>query len=304
MILRMQDLETTERQYWLQHLVAPRPIGFVSSIDLKGNANLSPFSFFNLFSAEPPLIIFSPSRRVRDRSVKHTLENVQQVGEIVINMVDYSMVEQASLSSCDYPRGTDEFVKAGFTRESALYVQPPMVRESPAKLECRIKEIKSLGEEGGAGQLVIGEVICVHIQDRLVTADNRIDQRNLDLVGRLGENWYCRTGESNLFWVQKPGRVCGIGMDALPAVIRNSALLTGNQLARLAGVPVLPVLDTVNRDTTADCIVQSNREFGGLSKKLQVYAADLLDQGLVEKAWQVLLLLEMEGRKLTLPGEE
>src|SRR6476620_11009139 len=167
MIFDLSELKPGEKQYYLQHVVAPRPICFASTIDLEGNANLSPFSFFNLFSTNPPVVIFSPSRRVRNNTVKHTLENIMQVPEVVINILTYDMVQQTSLASCDYPKEVDEFVKAGFTKETALKVRPPMVKESKAKLECKVLDVRSLGSEGGAGQLVICEVICLHIDDSL-----------------------------------------------------------------------------------------------------------------------------------------
>ncbi|HEU4471267.1 MAG TPA: flavin reductase family protein, partial [Flavisolibacter sp.] len=173
MILDLEALKPAEKQYYLQHVVAPRPICFASTIDNEGNANLSPFSFFNMFSSQPPIVIFSPSRRVRDNTTKHSLQNVFEVPEVVINIVTYDMVQQTSLSSCEYPKGTDEFVKAGFSKEPATLVRPPMVKESKVKLECRVLEVKSLGEEGGAGQLVICEVLRMHIDDSLLTADKK-----------------------------------------------------------------------------------------------------------------------------------
>src|SRR5215213_4275943 len=165
MIIDLKDISTAERQNYLQHAVAPRPICFASTIDNEGNVNLSPFSFFNLFSTHPPVVVFSPSRRVRNNTVKHTLENLLQVPEVVINIVTYDMVQQTSLASCDYPKGTDEFIKAGFTKEPATVVKPPMVKESKAKLECKVLEVKSLGEQGGAGQLVICEVLRLHLNN-------------------------------------------------------------------------------------------------------------------------------------------
>src|SRR5688500_16855212 len=165
MLIHLSDLSAADKQLWLQHAIAPRPICFAATIDAAGNVNLSPFSFFNLFSSNPPVVIFSPARRVRDNTTKHSLQNVLEVPEVVINIVTYDMVQQTSLASCEYPKGMDEFVKAGFTKEPATRVKPPMVKEAKAKLECKVLEVKSLGSEGGAGQLVICEVLCLHIND-------------------------------------------------------------------------------------------------------------------------------------------
>src|SRR6187549_2393128 len=223
MILDLKDLKTAERQYYLQHVIAPRPICFASTIDKSGNVNLSPFSFFNLFSSNPPVVIFSPARRVRDNTTKHSLQNVEEVKEVVINIVDFDMVQQTSLASCEFPKGTNEFTKAGFTAENATLVRPSMVKESKVKLECKVLEIKPLGTEGGAGNLVICEVLCMHIDESILDENNRIDQRKLHHVARLGGDWYCRVDESNLFKVAKPNMQLGIGVDALPETILKSS---------------------------------------------------------------------------------
>jgi len=242
MELLLKDLTTPQRQNWLQHAIGPRPICFASTMDKDGNINLSPFSFFNMFSTQPPIVVFSPSRRVRDNSNKHSLENVLQVPEVVINIVDDEMVEQASLASCEYPRGVNEFVKSGFTMIPSELVKPPRVKESKVQMECRVLEVKSLGEEGGAGNLVICEVILMHIDDSILNDDgSMIDQKKLHHVARLGGHWYCRVNESNLFIVEKPNMQLGIGIDALPDAIRNSRILTGNQLAKLANVHETPL---------------------------------------------------------------
>ncbi|MFN2440599.1 MAG: flavin reductase family protein, partial [Chitinophagaceae bacterium] len=209
MTFDLASLQPYEKQYYLQHIIAPRPICFASTIDAAGNVNLSPFSFFNLFSSNPPVVIFSPSRRVRDNTTKHTLQNVLEVPEVVINIVTYDMVQQTSLSSCEFPKDVDEFIKAGFTKEPATMVKPPMVKESKAKLECSVLEVKSLGENGGAGQLVICEVVCIHINDELLTEDNKIDQTKIEHVARLGGDWYCRVSAENLFKVAKPNTKLG-----------------------------------------------------------------------------------------------
>jgi len=287
----LAELPIMQKQAWLQHAIAPRPICFASTIDKQGNVNLSPFSFFNLFSSNPPIVVFSPARRGRDNTTKHTLENVLEVPECVINMVDYSMVQQMSLSSCEYPKGTDEFIKAGFTKEAASMVSPPMVKEAKIKLECKINEVKSLGEEGGAGQLVIAEVLCMHIDDSILNeAGNMIDQTKLELVARLGGDWYCKVSTDNLFKVAKPNTALGIGIDALPNSIKNSSFLTGNHLGQLANVHELPAIDPGFSDDRLKNIIQ----YYGLTpnemeQELHKYAAELLNQEKVQEAWQILL---------------
>src|SRR5215204_2209886 len=243
MILDLQELKPSEKQYYLQHVVAPRPICFASTIDKNGAVNLSPFSFFNMFSSHPPIVIFSPSRRVRDNTTKHTLQNVLEVPEVVINIVTYDMVQQTSLASCEYPKGTDEFSKAGFTKEPATFVKPPMVKESKVKMECKVLEVKSLGENGGAGQLVICEVLKLHLDQSLLDENKKFVQANLELIARLGGDYYCHVSKENLFVVPKPNSKLGIGIDALPESIRNSRLLTGNHLGILANVNEMPVVE-------------------------------------------------------------
>jgi flavin reductase (DIM6/NTAB) family NADH-FMN oxidoreductase RutF len=290
MVFDLSQLTTAEKQYYLQHVVAPRPICFASTIDKEGNVNLSPFSFFNLFSSEPPIVIFSPSRRVRDNTTKHSLENVLQVPEVVINIVTYDMVQQTSLASCEFAKGTDEFVKAGFTKEKATLVRPPMVKESKAKLECKVLEVKQLGESGGAGNLVICEVLMLHLDDSLLVDNKNFDQTKLELVARLGGDWYCHVSKENLFKVPKPNVKLGIGIDALPEVVRNSRILTGNQLGQLANVHEMPVIQPSFDDGHLKNIIQYfaiNPE--EMENELHRYAAQLLDKGQVDDAWQVLL---------------
>jgi flavin reductase (DIM6/NTAB) family NADH-FMN oxidoreductase RutF len=291
MYINLSEISSMEAQQWLQHAIAPRPICFAATMDAAGNVNLSPFSFFNLFSTRPPIVIFSPARRLRNNTTKHTLENVLEVPECTINIVDYSMVQQASLASCEFPKGVDEFIKTGFTKEAATLVQPPMVKEAKVKLECRVKEVKSLGDEGGAGQLIIAEVLCMHVNESILTEDGKmIDQRKLQLVARLGGDWYCKTDEANLFRVPKPNTQLGIGIDALPEHIRNSSLLTGNHLGMLGNVHELPVIDPSFADRRLREIVQYySVNPAEMEKELHRYAADLLDQGKTGEAWQVLL---------------
>jgi flavin reductase (DIM6/NTAB) family NADH-FMN oxidoreductase RutF len=293
MIFNLADLKASEKQYYLQHIVAPRPICFASTIDAEGNANLSPFSFFNLFSSQPPIVVFSPARRVRDNTIKHTLENVLAVPEVVINMVTYDLVQQTSLSSCEYPKGADEFVKAGLSKEAATLVRPPMVKEAKAKMECRVLEVKSLGAEGGAGQLVICEVLVVHIDDSLLDADKKIDQKKLDLVARLGGDWYCRVTSESLFTVPKPNTKLGIGIDALPESIRGSRYLSGNHLGMLANVHEPPFADPTFNDEHLKNIVQYySLNPSDMEREVHSYAAKLLDANKVAEAWQVLLMMD------------
>jgi flavin reductase (DIM6/NTAB) family NADH-FMN oxidoreductase RutF len=286
----LKDLSTLEVQHYLQSAIAPRPICFASTIDLAGNVNLSPFSFFNLFSINPPVVIFSPSRRVRDNTTKHSLENVREVPEVVINIVDYDMVQQMSLASCEFPKAVNEFIKAGFSAEPATRIRPPMVKESKVKMECIVKEIKSVGEKGGAGNLVICEVIVLHMNENILNAENKIDQRKLHQVARLGGDWYCRVNETNLFMVEKPNTKLGIGIDALPVNIRTSKILTGNHLGQLANLHAIPLIEPSFEDERLKNIVQYfHTNPDEMDKELHIYAAELLDNGKVHEAWQVLL---------------
>lgn len=290
MQIDLKDLKPVEKQYYLQHVVAPRPICFASTIDKEGNVNLSPFSFFNLFSSNPPILVFSPSRRVRDNTTKHTLQNVLEVPEVVINIVTYDMVQQTSLASCEYPKGTNEFIKAGFTEEPATLVKPPMVKESVVKMECKVVEVKPLGTEGGAGNLVICEVLRMHLDDSLFDENKKLDQRKIHHVSRLGGDWYCVVNEQNLFRVEKPNTQLGIGVDALPDSIRNSNFLTGNNLGQLANVHHFPETDPSFDDPHLKQIIQYySINPADMEKELHRYAAKLLDEGKVNAAWQVLL---------------
>lgn len=290
MIFDLKDLEIIERQYYLQTVVGPRPICFASTIDKEGNVNLSPFSFFNLFSSNPPVVIFSPARRVRNNTTKHTLENILEVPEVVINIVTYDMVYQVSLASCEYPKGVNEFVKTGFTAEPATLVKPPMVKESKVKLECKVIEVKPLGVEAGAGNLVICEVQRMHIDDSLLDENKKIDQRKINHVARLGAEWYCRVDKSNLFQVAKPNTELGIGVDALPLSIRNSKILTGNNIGQLANVHEMPVIDPSFEDTHLKNIIQYyGVDPDEMEKELHAYSKKLLDENKVLEAWQVLL---------------
>lgn len=290
MILDFSDLQPIDKQNYLQHAIGPRPICFASTIDKEGNINLSPFSFFNLFSVNPPIVVFSPSRRLRDNTTKHTLENILEVPEVAINIVDYDMVQQVSLSSCEYPKEVNEFIKAGLTQEPSTLIRPPMVKESKVKFECKVLEVKPLGSMNGSGNLVICEVIRMHINDSLLNENKMIDQRKLHHVARLGGNWYSRVDESNLFEVEKPNVKLGIGIDALPETIRNSKILTGNHLGQLANVHDYPNIDPSFDDEHLKQIVQYfSVNPDEMENELHKYAAILLDQGKVREAWQILL---------------
>lgn len=291
MKLVTSELTTVETQYYLQHIIAPRPICFASTVDKAGNVNLSPFSFFNMFSSNPPVVIFSPARRVRDNTTKHTLENLKEVPEVVINIVTYDMVQKVSLASCEYPKGTDEFIKAGFTKEPATIIAPPMVKECKAKLECKVLEIKPLGENGGAGQLVIAEVLVAHINDDLVDSNKKFQQEKLDLIARLGGDWYAKITPANLFKVEKPNVKLGIGIDVLPEHIKNSNILTGNHLGQLANVHEYPKPDPEFTDQRLEAIKHYFKS-NDITERLHQYAKELLDEGNVHHAWQVLLYTE------------
>ena len=281
-----------EKQYYLQHVIAPRPICFASTIDKQGHVNLSPFSFFNLFSTNPPIVIFSPSRRLRDNTTKHTLQNILEVPEVVINIVTYDMVQQTSLASCEFPKETNEFIKAGSTAIPATLVKPPMVKESKVNLECKVLEVKPLGTEGGAGNLVICEVLRMHIDDALLDENKKLDQRKINHVARLGGDWYCQVNEQNLFQVEKPNTQLGIGIDALPENIKNSNIRSGNNLGQLANVQELPVIDPAFDDDHLKQIIQYfNLNPDEMEKELHLYAKKLLDEGKLRDAWQVLLAI-------------
>lgn len=273
--------------------VAPRPIAFASTVDENGNVNLSPFSFFNAFSANPPILVFSPARRVRDNTTKHTLENVLKVPEVVINIVNYPIVEQMSLASTEYGEGVNEFVKAGFTEVASERIKPPRVKESPVAFECKVLEVKSMGDHGGAGNLIICEVVMAHVQDHLLTDDQKIDPTKLELVARMGGNWYTKTNSETMFEIPKPLTTMGIGFDQLPDNVRNSAVLTGNNLGRLANVEHLPgkdeILSIANEPEVSAILENFADDEESLEKELHLLAQKYLDSGQTEQAWQVIL---------------
>ena len=288
--LDLKNLKPADVQNYLQHAIAPRPICFASTVDSEGNVNLSPFSFFNLFSSNPPIVVFSPARRVRDNTTKHTLENVLAVPEVVINIVDYEMLQQVSLSSCEYPKGINEFVKAGFTEQKATVIKPPMVKEAKIKLECKVNQVIPLGTGGGAGNMVVAEVLVMHIDESVLNSEGKIDQRKLDLVARLGGNWYTRANADTIFEVEKPNTQLGIGVDSLPESIKNSKILTRNHLGQLANVHEYPFVDATFNDERLKNIIQYySINPDEMEAELHRYAAELLNTGKVSEAWQILL---------------
>ncbi|MCW3462673.1 flavin reductase family protein [Chitinophaga nivalis] len=284
------QVKTSELHAYLLGAVSPRPICFASTLDKDGRPNLSPFSFFNVFGANPPTLIFSPARRVRDNTVKHTLENIYATQEVVINVVSYAMVQQTSLASCEYPEGVNEFEKAGFTALPSEKIKPFRVKESPVQIECVVKQVIETGPNGGAGNLVICEAVMLHVNDEVLDAKGKIDPHKIDLVARMGGDYYCRASGSAVFEVPKPNTQLGIGVDALPLAIRTSSILTGNNLGLLGNVHEVPFVDATFSDDHLKNIIQyysiTPEE---MEKELHRYAQQLLDRGEVGAAWQILL---------------
>jgi flavin reductase (DIM6/NTAB) family NADH-FMN oxidoreductase RutF len=269
---------------YLLGAVAPRPIAFASTIDADGNPNLSPFSFFNVFGSNPPIMIFSPARRVRDNTTKHTLENALATKEVVINVVNYAIVQQMSLSSTEYPEGVNEFEKAGFTMLPSDEIKPFRVAESPVQFECKVKDVIFTGDEGGAGNLIVCEVVKIHIADDVLNENGAIDQHKIDLVARAGGSYYTRARDG-FFEIPKPISTLGIGVDTIPLEIRNSTVLTGNNLGMLGNIEQLPAEDTVNN------FRKEHPQFIGLEVvKKHTFAQEYLSKNDVESAWKVLLL--------------
>lgn len=279
-----KEIPTPKLHGYLLGAVAPRPIAFASTIDAEGNPNLSPFSFFNVFSANPPVMIFSPARRVRGNTTKHTLENAMATKEVVINVVTYSMAHQMSLSSSEYPQGVNEFEKAGFTMLKSDVVAPFRVAESPVQFECKVTEVIHLGNEGGAGNLIVCEVVRLHIDEVVLDENGAIDQHKIDLVARAGGSFYSRAKEG-FFEIPKPISTLGIGVSAISEDIRNSKILTGNDLGMLGNVEGLPSQDNV------DNFAKDNPKFIGLeTTKKHTFAKAFLNTNDIESAWKVLLI--------------
>lgn len=273
MTIDPKEIPIGKMHSYLLGAVAPRPIAFASTIDKEGNVNLSPFSFFNCFGANPPILIFSPARRGRDNTTKHSYENVLDVPEVVINIVNYAIVQQMSLASTEYPKGVNEFTKAGLTQVSSLVVKPPRVGEAPVAFECKVLQVIPTGTEGAAGNLVICEVVRMHIKDEILDDEGKIDPFKIDAVARMGGDWYCRANGEASFKVPKPLEKIGIGIDQLPAVLRNSKVLTGNDLGMLANVEKLPE----NSHTVSDDL------------KVHTQVHQLLEKSKIEEAWKMLV---------------
>lgn len=292
--LKVSELSILQLHSYLNHAIAPRPICLASTVDKAGNVNLSPFSFFNIFSTNPPVCVFSPSRSVRDNTTKHTLQNILEVPECVINIVDYDMVQQVSLSSVMYAKGVNEFIKSGLTPLASELVRPPRVAEAPVQLECVINQVISLGDTPGAGNLVLAEIKIIHIKDEILDAEGRIDQAKIDLVARLGGDWYCRVTEDNLFKVAKPNMKMCIGVDSLPHAIRNSRVLTGNNLGQLGNLEALPTDDAIEAYMQEPVIKELLDATIGDSQtrelQLHLKAKQLLEEERVEEALMVLLM--------------
>ena len=279
-----KEISTKQLHGYLLGAVAPRPIAFASTIDAEGNPNLSPFSFFNVFGTNPPLLIFSPSRRVKDNTTKHTLDNAIATKEVVINVVNYDIVQQMSLSSTEYPEGVNEFEKAGFTMLPSDKIKPFRVAESPVQFECKVNEVIATGNQGGAGNLIICEVVKIHVSNVILADDGSIDQYKIDLVARAGGNYYTRARDG-FFEIEKPSTTLGIGVDEIPLEIRHSTVLTGNNLGVLGNVEQLPTKDDV------DNFRKEHPEFIGLeTTKKHTFAQAYLTKNDVESAWKVLLL--------------
>ena len=282
-----KSIETAKLQGYLQSSVGPRPIAFASTVDENGTPNLSPFSYFNVFSANPPILVFSPARRVRDNSIKHTLINCEATGEVVINVVNFDMVQQTSLASTEYADGVNEFLKAGFTAVPSDVVKPFRVKESPVQFECKVNQIIPLGSEGGAGNLVLCEVLRIHINETVLDVNGAIDQHKIDLVSRLGGSWYSRSNQG-LFEVPKPLSTHGIGVDVIPQHIKKSLIFDGNDCGKLGNIEALPTPEEVS------IFVKQNFSVKGVLSaddmdKLHLEAKKYLDENDVLSAWKVLL---------------
>jgi flavin reductase (DIM6/NTAB) family NADH-FMN oxidoreductase RutF len=285
------SLTGVQLQNILQYVIAPRPICFASTINHKGEINLSPFSYFNIFSVQPPICIFSPSRRLRDNTTKHTLDNINEVAECVINIVSYDMVAQTSLTSCEYPQGVNEFVKAGFTMLPSDVVKPPRVAESPVQLECRINQVIPLGEKAGSGNLVIAEILRIHLSESILDDKGNIDQTALDLVARLGGNWYARINKDSLFQLDKPNEKIGMGFDQLPAALLNADWLSNNEKAQLANLSNPP-----DKDAAFELIDPAMQQMftsadPSNTQLVEVQIKDMLKKGDALNAWNLAIQL-------------
>jgi flavin reductase (DIM6/NTAB) family NADH-FMN oxidoreductase RutF len=287
-----KEIPVPKLHHYLLGAIGPRPIAFASTVDITGNENLAPFSFFNVFSSNPPVLIFSPARSGRTNTTKDTYNNVKEVPEVVVNVVNFDIVHQMSLASSPFSANINEFEKAGFTAIDSETIQPKRVAESPVQFECKVTEVKELGDQGGAGNLVICEVLRIHIHESVLDGDQMIDQEKIDLVSRMGGNWYCRADEKSMFEIMKPITTIGIGFDQLPEDIRKSSILTGNDLGQLAGIEELPNETDVNEFKLlelSDLFVSLEDDAVQLEKELHSKAKILLNEHKLEEAWLTLL---------------
>ncbi len=285
-------IPTKDLHRHLLSIVGPRPIALASTIDPNGNKNVSPFSFFNIFSASPPIAVFSPARRVRNNTEKDTLANINQVKEVVINVVNYDLVEKASLSSGEYPKEVDEFIKAGLTPIASKIIKPFRVKESPVQIECKVTKIIELGKNGGAGNLIICEIVLIHIHEDILNEKNEIDQNKIKLVGRMGSDWYCKGFDQSLFMIQKPNKNLGIGFDKIPNGIKNSYVFDQNDLAKLASITELPKeseIESFKQDFEIQQINQGQND-EEIREKLHMKAKENIELSNIEKAWKYLLI--------------
>lgn len=289
-----KEIKTGVLHAYMLSAIAPRPIAFASTIDNKGRMNLSPFSFFNAFGSNPPVLVFSPARRVRDNTIKHTLENVYETMEVVVNMVNYAMVHQVSLASCEYPKDVNEFEKSGFTPLKSDMVRPFRVKESPVQIECKVLQVIETGDLGGAANLIICEILCMHISEAVLDTENKIDQHKIDLVARLGGDWYCRASGPSLFKVEKPNLKLGIGIDQIPPSIRHSTVLSGNDLGILGNVEAMPDADEIRtyaaRDEVKKLTDALNENKANKVFATHLAAKKLIEEGRVDEAWRLLLI--------------
>ena len=287
-----KDIPVPKLHHSLLGSIGPRPICFASTVDANGVGNIAPFSFFNVFSANPPIAIFSPARSGRTNTTKDTYNNVKQVPEVVINVVNYSIVHQMSLASSPYPPEISEFDKSGLTPVPSELVRPFRIKESPVQLECKVVEVKELGNEGGAGNLIICEIIKLHISEDVLNEDQMVDQKKIDLVARMGGNWYCRADQNSMFEIEKPITTCGIGYDQIPEEIRNSKVLTGNDIGQLGGIEELPNETDVNEYklmTLSDLFIEFEDNATQLELELHKLSKKLLEKNKLEEAWLTLL---------------
>lgn len=289
-----KKIDTLKLQGYLQSAIGPRPIALASTIGKSGIPNLSPFSFFNVFSANPPILVFSPARRVRDNTIKHTLINAEATGEVVINVVNFDMVQQTSLASTEYAEGIDEFLKSGFTPIPSDVVKPYRVKESPVQFECKVTQIIPLGKEGGAGNLILCEVVQIHINEAILNESGTIDQHKIDLVSRLGANWYSRSNQG-LFEVPKPLTTLGIGVDAIPDFVKNSSVFDGNDLGMLGNIEALPTKEEVTIFVNQNFAVKAVLSSDDLEKQHSEAKKYLLKNDVLS-AWKVLLAERIKSK--------